>query len=843
MQRPLPDTTRLLHRRLIEWLAAGAVLSACWPAAALAQSGSGATGPGTPVVVIASAVFGALAAGVLLALCYRRRGSLRRNIFSAVPTPRQIVSDRGHGIEANPAFRQFFGDTRKAIPQLLCEKIGDDREALELIERLDANARGGVSGWAKVRLPARARTVEEPAAKAGPSPNKRFDWCYVAAYPFPDRPGWTYWELDDISPRRGTAQSLGREQESFVPLFEDAPIGFYSLNADGRFLFVNRTLRDWLGLPKSQGELAEVRLHDLIADALPDGCEAYNPFGNPDLSFGNVTLRRRDGSTFEALIGQDLVRDADGRLLRTRTVVRDLSRERAMADAAETYERRFERFFQDAPVGIALIDPSGEISECNAEFRALVGLEERSPKHQRFLDLVFEADRAAVGPAIGLRPNGAGPANPASPLEVRFGPNGETICSMYVTRSESKAGKPSGHIAHFINSTEQKSLEAQVTQSQKMQAVGQLAGGIAHDFNNLLTAMIGFCDLLLLRHRPGDQSFADIMQIQQNANRAANLVRQLLAFSRQQTLQPRKLNVTDILAELSHLLRRLIGGTIELKMNHGRDLGLVRADQGQLEQVIINLAVNARDAMSEDGAGVLSIRTSNEKVQTARRFKGEMMPPGDYVLIEVTDTGSGIAPEHLDRIFDPFFSTKEVGQGTGLGLSTVYGIVKQSGGYIFVDSKPGEGSVFSIYLPHDRSAETEAESGPERRAGRDLTGVGTLLLVEDEDAVRAFGARALMNKGYKVLEASSGESALDVLRNERTPIDLLITDVAMPHMDGPTLVKELRGQRPDLKVIFISGYAEDLFRRRIGEESGIHFLQKPFSLKQLAGKVKEVLAQ
>jgi two-component system cell cycle sensor histidine kinase/response regulator CckA len=376
-----------------------------------------------------------------------------------------------------------------------------------------------------------------------------------------------------------------------------------------------------------------------------------------------------------------------------------------------------------------------------------------------------------------------------------------------------------------------------------MQAVGQLAGGVAHDFNNLLTAMIGFCDLLLLRFRPGDSSFADIMQIKQNANRAANLVRQLLAFSRQQTLQPRVLNITDVLAELSHLLRRLIGENIELKVVHGRELGLVKVDQGQLEQVIINLAVNARDAMP--GGGILTIRTANVTQTYAARRGHEVMPPGDYVQVEVGDTGIGIPQENLVRIFEPFFSTKEVGSGTGLGLSTVYGIVKQTGGFVFVDSEPGKGATFSIFLPrHQQAAETQApkagEAAPE--PARDLTGAGTVLLVEDEDPVRLFSARALRNKGYKVLEAKSGEQALEMIQEGKEAIDLVITDVVMPRMDGPGLIKHLREIHPDMKVIFISGYTEDAFRKRLDHDADIHFLPKPFTLKQLAGKVKEVMS-
>jgi two-component system cell cycle sensor histidine kinase/response regulator CckA len=399
-----------------------------------------------------------------------------------------------------------------------------------------------------------------------------------------------------------------------------------------------------------------------------------------------------------------------------------------------------------------------------------------------------------------------------------------------------------GLILHIVDMTKQKSLEAQFVQSQKMQAIGQLAGGVAHDFNNLLTAMIGFCDLLLLRHKPGDTSFTDIMQIKQNANRAANLVRQLLAFSRQQTLQPRVLSVTDVLAELSNLLRRLIGENIDLRMLHGRDLGLVKVDQGQLEQVIINLCVNARDAMQASGGGKLTIVTSNfstaEPVQRATDF----VPAGDYVVVEVLDTGIGIPPENLGRIFEPFFSTKEVGSGTGLGLSTVYGIVRQTGGFIFVDSAPGDGAKFTIYLP--RFSQTEAVPCLEKqeRGGHDLTGMGSILLVEDEDAVRVFASRALRNKGYNVIEAKCGESALALLKADNAPpVDLIITDVVMPQMDGPTMIRTVREMMPSVKVIFISGYAEERFRSTVGNDESAEFLPKPFSLKQLAAKVKEIM--
>ncbi|OYQ32961.1 hybrid sensor histidine kinase/response regulator [Niveispirillum lacus] len=500
-------------------------------------------------------------------------------------------------------------------------------------------------------------------------------------------------------------------------------------------------------------------------------------------------------------------------------------------------EERFRRFFDYAPIGIVLVDSDMRLAECNDTVLALTGLSRDDVQGRPVTNLFKRDGRAAIQQRLMAIRDGAD-GHPAHEAQLR-GTQGP-IVHLYARRDDGAPG--GGIVLHLVDMTNQKNLEAQFVQSQKMQAIGQLAGGVAHDFNNLLTAMIGFCDLLLLRHKPGDHSFTDIMQIKQNANRAANLVRQLLAFSRQQTLQPRVLSVTDVLAELSNLLRRLIGENIDLKMLHGRDLGLVKVDQGQLEQVIINLCVNARDAMAETG-GRLTIVTSNLHVTEAVQRATETMPPGDYVVVEVIDTGVGIPAENLQRIFEPFFSTKELGSGTGLGLSTVYGIVRQTGGFVFVDSAPGDGAKFSIYLPRyqeDGAQAVSLEKG--EKASADLTGTGRILLVEDEDAVRVFSARALRNKGYEVVEAKSGEAALDLLRAPDCPqMDLIVTDVVMPQLDGPAMIRVVREFMPDVKVIFISGYAEERFRSSVGGGDVVEFLPKPFSLKQLASKVKEVM--
>jgi len=497
-----------------------------------------------------------------------------------------------------------------------------------------------------------------------------------------------------------------------------------------------------------------------------------------------------------------------------------------------------DRVFDDAPVGIAVAEPGGRIVETNRTLAALLGQSVESVLGRSVETLFAPSSRNAVQRLCESRFGAELPA----PIEAKLASEGrERVVLLHGRALPSHVAGEAGPTAlYFVDLTDQKNLEAQFAQSQKMQAVGQLAGGIAHDFNNLLTAMIGFCDLLLLRHKPGDPSFGDIMQIKQNANRAANLVRQLLAFSRQQTLQPRLLDITDVLAELTHLLRRLIGENIELDMVHGRDLGLIKVDQGQLEQVLINLAVNARDAMPDGGKLTISTE-SRDTVEPIRQGLDEM-PPGRWISVSVKDTGIGIPKENLARIFEPFFSTKEIGSGTGLGLSTVYGIVRQTGGFVFVDSAPGEGAVFSIYLPrHEGSAAPADSEAVSERAVADLTGAGGVLLVEDEDAVRSFSARALRNKGYVVWEANSGEAALELFNGEAAGVDLLVSDVIMPSMDGPSLARRLREARPDLKVIFISGYTEDRFSRHLELGDGIHFLAKPFSLKQLATKVKEVM--
>ena len=502
---------------------------------------------------------------------------------------------------------------------------------------------------------------------------------------------------------------------------------------------------------------------------------------------------------------------------------------------------RFSDFFRNAPMGVAVTAAGGHIVEANSVFAEFFGLGAYGA-NARLDSLVAENERVAT---LDLVEQAARGEVSHEPVEIHCAAGNAASRTAQLFASPFMPG-PDGEsraILYMVDTSEQKALQSQFNQAQKMQAIGQLAGGVAHDFNNLLQAIMGNCDLLLMRHPAGDPSFAEINEVRQNSVRAAGLVRQLLAFSRQQTLQPKVLALSEMLTELSLLLRRLVGERILLKVEHAPDLWSVRADEGQISNAIMNLVVNSRDAMPPEG-GTVTIRTSNLTLTTPRPIGHGQMPAGDYVLIAVADNGMGIPKENQVKIFEPFFTTKPVGQGTGLGLSTVYGVVKQSDGFIDVNSQPGKGASFFIYLPRHVAAEAAepAADADSVQALRDITGQDTILLVEDEDAVRSFAARALRMRGYTVLEAPGGEAGLEIVRHHPGAIDLLVTDVVMPIMDGPTLVRAARRLRPEMRIIYMSGYAEDAFRRNDEKIEELHFLPKPFGLKQLVAKVKDVLS-
>ncbi len=489
--------------------------------------------------------------------------------------------------------------------------------------------------------------------------------------------------------------------------------------------------------------------------------------------------------------------------------------------------------FDDLPVPILKLADSGEIIRANRAAQKLMGGVQSDGK--RLSDLMEGLGRS-IEDWLADACAGRGLQH-SEFLRLK---RADREVFVQVTLSLCKDGDDRALVAVLNDATELKTLEAQFVQSQKMQAIGELAGGVAHDFNNLLTAISGHCDLMLLRHDQGDPDYGDLKQINQNANRAAALVGQLLAFSRKQTLRPEVLDLRDTLSDLAHLLNRLVGEKVTLSLNHDPLLKMIRADKRQLEQVLMNLVVNARDAMPSGGE--IRIETGVMKLDDAMERDRAVVEPGEYVTVIVEDAGTGIAPDKLQKIFEPFYTTKRTGEGTGLGLSTAYGIVKQSGGFIFVDSEAGEGTKFTLIFPvYDGPLESVAPVEKPAAQSAPSQGDGVVLLVEDEAPVRAFAARALRLRGYTVIEAKSAEEALELLGNKELMIDVFVTDVVMPGMDGPTWVVEALKTRPDAKVVFVSGYAEESFGDTQARIPNSVFLPKPFSLSDLTETVQEQL--
>lgn len=776
-----------------------------------------------------------LSAGALFVLAAAVAFVFHRALFGYKrhENERQLIREvlegsRGAHLITDSADHPIFSNQRF---DALCRRIGppgleslaglfkDNEEAFNLFRNLADQAQRGLSDSLELIT----------------GPEEQEKWFIVSAQPVAGWAGYVHWRVDDVTKQRELDRSVREEREKLLDFTDNAPVGFFSVDEQGRFVFVNATLARWLGADIDR-LLSSGHLHAYLKEPPENGAPYDITDKGGARQIAEVAFKGAMGKTFLASINQAVVIDEDGRV-RTRAVVHDLTAEREMKQALQSAEDRFQRFFDEAPLGIALIDPDGVVRDCNTALATMMGESLSDIEGRRLKDLIAGEDRLSVSESISRIEKGQ---RMAAPIEMDLVAKDKTLTVQMHAR-KFRGGEDI--VLHFIDLSEQKQLEAQFVQSQKMQAVGQLAGGIAHDFNNLLTAMIGFCDLLLLRHKPGDPSFGDIMQIKQNGNRAANLVRQLLAFSRQQTLRPKVQDVTDILIEASHLLRRLIGANIELELVHGHDLGLVKVDIGQMEQVLVNLAVNARDAMEEGGK--LAIITRNFDNAEPVECAGETMPPGQWVEMSVTDTGTGIAPENMGRILEPFFTTKEVGKGTGLGLATVYGIIRQTGGYMRIESEVGVGTTFTIYLPRlseGEESETVEEARQPELSEADLTGTARIMLVEDEDAVRSFSTRALTNKGYDVISAENGAAALELWNNqENKQLDLMVTDVMMPDMDGPTLAKKMREQMPELKIIFISGYTEDRLKDHM--DSNTFFLPKPFTLKQLAAKIKEAMGE
>ena len=490
--------------------------------------------------------------------------------------------------------------------------------------------------------------------------------------------------------------------------------------------------------------------------------------------------------------------------------------------------------FDALPVPLIELDRSGTVAVANRAARDLLCIE---PGETPPLANLLEGLGRSVGEWLGEAFAGRAVHRP----EVGRASRAAGDIFVQITLDRINVEDDARLIAVLQDATELKTLEAQFVQSQKMQAIGQLAGGVAHDFNNLLTAISGHCDLLLLRHTVDDPDFADLEQINQNANRAASLVRQLLAFSRKQNLRPETVDLRDTLSDLMHLLNRLVGEKVFLDVTHEPSVKMVRADKRQLEQVIMNLVVNARDAMPSGGR--IHVTTGMSTLHEPLTRDRVTVPVGDYVVVRVEDAGTGIPPDRLTKIFEPFYTTKRQGEGTGLGLSTAYGIVKQTGGYIFADSVVGEGTIFTLYFPAHDHPEVKPAPGKDAVSPRaEAPATGVILLAEDEAPVRAFAARALKLRGFTVLEAENAEAALEIATNPDLSIDVFLSDVIMPGRDGPSWVREALESRPDVKVVFMSGYAEESFSEHQAQIPSSVFMQKPFSLSELIATIESLLS-
>ncbi|WP_407530804.1 cell cycle histidine kinase CckA [Methylobacterium oryzisoli] len=803
----------------------------------------------------------ALAIGALQFTGQGTRNDVTKAVVDAAPEGMIAVEDGNRPIYANAAYLALAGSDSFSNLRPVERVFVGSPDVSEAVYRLAQAAREGRSLSEEIRM----------APPPGGSAERDVAWYRIGVRPLPlPRRPVALWSVSDISHERERQENVFQELQHAIDYLDHAPAGFLSVDPRGAVVYMNATLASWLGHDLAQVGSGGLRLSEILPAAVGEVLVAGD--GRPGevrTDVFDLDLRRRNGHPLPARIYHRVAYGQDGRPGASRTLVLNRSGGEEADDPQRAAEVRFTRFFNTSPIAVATLDPEGRLVRANASFARLFGTLPRTGEGREAAapvrDFVAERDRQNLDGAFALAAEGRGDV---APIEIGVAAPGNRTARIWLSpeaRSDSAAAEGEARgtaretvILYALDTTAQHQLQQQINQAQKMEMVGQLAGGIAHDFNNVLQAIIGYSDLLLASHRPVDPAFQDIMQIKQNANRAASLVRQLLAFSRRQTLRPEVIHLGEALSDLTLLLKRLLGERVELDLKHGRDLWPVKADVNQFEQVIVNLAVNARDAMPNGGR--LLIRTGNVTAEAAERLQLTGLPIADYVLVEVTDTGTGMTPDVMEKIFEPFFTTKEVNKGTGLGLSTVFGIVKQSGGYIDVKSAVGEGTVFGIYLPRHipvpeaepapaeaaEAAPAPAAAGapePARKApAADLTGRGTILLVEDEDPVRAVNARALAARGYTVLEAASGVEALAIMGERDTAVDLVVSDVVMPEMDGPTLLRELRKRHPDLKVIFVSGYAEDAFQKNLPEGEEFNFLPKPFSLKQLVETVKTTIA-
>ena len=683
---------------------------------------------------------------------------------------------------------------------------------------------------------------------------------------------YIFWTIENITAYKNMDKVFKDELSSLHYFLDYLPVGLYTCNSERKIEYINNTLAEKLNTDKN--DAVEKTLDDFIAykpEILHTETGEYE---------GGVLFKDKKGR-FEAYVRQQNVRE-NGDLKTRGVVIWNLPGDEQLRTDLNKMTDLYDWIFSSAPIGIIFADKQQHILEINDY---AVRLFEKSADDIKLKKLSAYFNDDAKNKIKKIFAENTSNDNAADFETILASSAEEKNVQISVRPMQFNYAQTTdvteGFIVYLTDNTSKRNLEMQVAQAQKMQAFGQLAGGVAHDFNNLLTAVIGYCDLLIQRHGVGDPSFSDLVQLKYNVNRAVGVARQLLAISRKQPLNPKLVDVTEAFAELDHLLSRLLGEQIKFKITYGQDLGYIRVDRVQFSQVMINLVINAKDAMN--GKGTLSIAIRSERLNQPYRFGADLIKPGDFVVISVTDTGCGIPPENMERIFEPFFSTKKniVGSGTGLGLAMVYGIVRQTEGFIKVHSEVGVGTTFEIYLPSYEKNENSEEKTPDSQEeiildksgkaamttapiavnqdnklilGLNISSFDTqrtlarnpgeikILFVEDEDAVRIVGARGLRQRGFAVVDCVSAENALTHIENDEK-FDMMITDMMMPGMSGADLAKIAHQKQPDMIILLASGYSEEIARKELAGSQDFYFISKPYSLDDLHKKVKEILEQ
>jgi two-component system cell cycle sensor histidine kinase/response regulator CckA len=855
--RPAPEARRLQRRRLLGrleprrlllWGSGGFVAVAAVVAAVLPQ----ASGPGGIVLLSGIAAAGML---LLFAVAWGEAASASLGpqtaaeedrvratralalAFEALPDPALVADRAGAPRFANAAYRALATE---------CGVRGDSQRppGFDRVFGVHPGVSAAIFRLARAAS-RRERLIERlsPVAFGIEGKLRAFDLEVT-----PTGDGDTVWRARERVVPTGERSSVDDS------MLDQAPIGFFAARADGKVVFMNQTLRSWLGL---EGREKDLTVADFVmGDAVRALGKARRPGAPPVRS--EVVLKGKGGVETSAVIMSTW--PGGEKPATSRSVVFGLTASGAPAGVAKALAApvagelgsMLDAMFANAPFGVARLegpDPAHAIiADANP---VLLDLTHGAAAPGREFAELFKLDDAARE-ALEHAPMGA-----ITPIELELNEReGARAASdqkvatladrrvVHVYVAPDRDGRKS---AYIIDVSMQKRYERQFVAAQKMSAVGDLAGGVAHDINNFLTAIRLNADALLESHPVGDPSYKPLQAINASVARGAGLVRMLLAFARGQTMQTEVCDLSASLSEFAVLLRHFLEERVKLEVIHGRDLPYIKVDVGQLEAALLNLATNARDAMKGKSGGTLTIETFKDNHEAIVARGVEDAAEGEYAVIKVTDTGCGMTAETMERIFQPFFTTKKVGEGTGLGLAMVHGIVKQSGGHIVVDSVVGEGTTFRIYLPAykptaaERAAMTEAPERVESKKPKDLAGGGRILFVEDDVDVRALTAKLLRKRGYEVVEASDGEQALDILQRRAGEFDLLVTDVMMPEMDGPTLMRRAREYLGEAKVIFISGFAKEQFSELLSSERAVSFLPKPFTAKMLAERVKESL--